>query len=106
MLQSADILTNAFHVGVFLLANVIFVYAIYYRLKLVSKGQKVSNLAGIEARLRSFLFNVVFQQKLFKHPIRGIMHAFIFYGFIAYLVHTTSQMVAGNAWAIFKLNGI
>ncbi|MCB1174476.1 MAG: 4Fe-4S dicluster domain-containing protein [Leptospiraceae bacterium] len=34
------------------------------------------------------------------------MHAFIFYGFISYLVHTTSQMIAGNAWILFKANGI
>ncbi|CAG0986118.1 hypothetical protein ARNL5_02854, partial [Anaerolineae bacterium] len=48
----------------------------------------------------------LFQQKLFKQPLRGLMHAFIFYGFLSYLVHTSSQMVAGNAWAVFAMAGI
>ncbi|MBX7057573.1 MAG: (Fe-S)-binding protein [Leptospirales bacterium] len=34
------------------------------------------------------------------------MHAFIFYGFISYLVHTTSQMIAGNVWALFRSSGL
>ncbi|MCB1309620.1 MAG: 4Fe-4S dicluster domain-containing protein, partial [Leptospiraceae bacterium] len=34
------------------------------------------------------------------------MHAFIFYGFISYLVHTTSQMIAGNGWSLFKMYGV
>lgn len=106
MLSTGDILTHIFHVTIFTLAHAAFVYAVYYRLKLASKGQKVDNLASMEARLRSFLFNVLFQQKLFKHPIRGLMHAFIFYGFIVYGVHTTSQMVAGNGWSFLKAAGM
>ncbi len=31
----------------------------------------------------------------FKEPLRGIMHAFIFYGFVVNTIHTTSQMIAG-----------
>ena len=102
-----DIATNLFHLAFFSVAHVVFIYAIYYRMRVILKGQKVPNLAGIEKRVRHFLFNVLFQQKLFKHPVRGIMHAFIFFGFIAYsIVHTPSQMIAGNAWALFKYLGI
>ncbi len=107
MYSSADVLTNLFHLTIFGIAHIVFVYAIWYRIKLISNGQKVDNLAPIEARIRSVIFNVIFQQKLFKHPTRGIMHAFIFWGFITYtLVHTTSQMVAGNAWVLLKMNNI
>lgn len=102
-----DIATNLFHLAFFSLAHVVFIYAIYYRLRVILKGQKVPNLAGFEQRIRHFLFNVLFQQKLFKHPIRGVMHALIFFGFITYsLVHTPSQMIAGNAWVVFKSLGI
>lgn len=106
MPSSQDILIHAFHVLLFLSAASIFVGAIVYRLKTVAKGQKVQKLAAMEARLRSFLFNVVLQQKLFKHPIRGIMHSFIFYGFLVYGMHTVSQMIAGNAWTFLKSAGI
>lgn len=106
MPATADLLTNIFHLTFFGIANVFFVYAVGVRVMMMTKVQPVQGLAGWEARVRSFLLNVIFQFKLFKHPVRGIMHAFIFYGFIAYLVHTTSQMVAGNAWALFKVSGI
>ena len=36
------------------------------------------------------------QKKLFKHPIRGLSHVLIFYGFILYsLLHTPSQFIGG-----------
>ena len=100
-----DILANLFHFSIFSLANICFLYAVHKRLKLVFKGQDAGQLAGIEARIRSLLLNVLFQFKLFKHPIRGIMHAFIFYGFISYALHTTNQMIAGNAWYYFTHAG-
>ena len=106
MPATADLLTNIFHLTFFGIANAFFVYAVAMRVLMMRKVQPVTGLAGWEARVRSFLLNVIFQFKLFKHPVRGIMHAFIFYGFVAYLVHTTSQMIAGNAWALFKVNGI
>ncbi len=102
-----DIATNLFHLAFFSIAHAVFIYAIYYRLRIILKGQSVPNMAGIEQRIRHFLFNVLFQQKLFKHPIRGFMHALVFFGFIAYsLVHTPSQMIAGNLWVVLKTSGI
>ena len=106
MSGAVDFWTNLFHLGIFGLANLCFFYAIYRRLLLVSKGQAAGALAPLEARIRSVLLNVIFQFKLFKHPVRGLMHAFIFYGFISYLVHTTSQMIAGNTWFFLKRQGL
>lgn len=106
MPATADLLTNIFHIVIFTIANVFFVYAVGVRVMMMTKLQPVEGLAGWGTRIRSFLLNVLFQYKLFKHPIRGIMHSFIFYGFIAYLMHTTSQMIAGNGWALFKMNGV
>lgn len=104
--MSREIGTHAFHVIFFVLASAVFVRAILFRIGLVRKGQKVEQLAPLEGKLRSFLINVLFQRKLFLHPARGIMHGFVFYGFVAYLFHTSSQMVAGNLWTLFIANGI
>ena len=93
-----DYFITLLHLSFFGIANLCFVYAVYQRLRIVFKGQAVGRLAPIEERIRSVLFNVIFQFKLFKRPIRGLMHAFIFYGFLSYLIHTTSQMIAGNTW--------
>ena len=104
--DTQSIIFNLFHLLIFVAANGFFVYAVYTRLRLISKGQKAHPLAPLEARIRSVLLNVVFQFKLFKHPVRGLMHAFIFYGFLVYAIHTTSQMLAGNAWLFFQQAGV
>ena len=101
-----NVLTNIFHIIVLAAACGIFGWAIAYRLKLAAKGQKVPNLAPTEGRLRSFILNVIFQESIYKQPIRGIMHNFVFYGFLAYLLHTSSQMIAGALWAVLKANGV
>ncbi|MFN3604766.1 MAG: heterodisulfide reductase-related iron-sulfur binding cluster [Leptonema sp. (in: bacteria)] len=106
MIHQSDIYANLIHVFMFVVAHIAFLYAVWYRIKIMKKSQPVKNFVNWEARIRSFLFNVLFQQKLFKNPIRGIMHAFIFYGFIAYMFHTLSQMIAGNFWVLLKYLGI
>lgn len=90
---------HIFHVIAFVLANAAFAWAVASRFRLMGKAQPVAQWAPLEARLRSVLLNVLFQKKLFNQPVRGLMHAFVFYGFIAYALHTTSQMIAGNAWS-------
>ncbi len=97
---------NLFGVFAFTLAHLCFVYAVYKRLRLVFSAQAAGKLAPLEARLRSVLLHVVFQFKLFKRPMRGLMHAFIFYGFLAYLMHTASQMIAGNGWYFLQQAGV
>jgi Fe-S oxidoreductase len=96
--------TLIFHIVftvLFVLANVVFAKAILYRVSLVFNGQKASfhedfrEHKNLAFRIKSFLFNVLLQKKNFQEPLRGLMHAFIFYGFITYLIHTTNQMVAG-----------
>ena len=101
-----DAAINLFHLGIFGSASLCFGYAVHKRLLLVSKGLPDFPLAGLEARIRSVLLNVIFQFKLFKRPVRGIMHAFIFYGFLAYAIHTISQAAAGNAWYWLKQEGL
>ena len=102
-----EVFINLFHLSLFGIANLSFGYAVYKRLSLVFKGgQPTGSLANLEARLRSVLLNVVFQFKLFKRPLRGIMHAFIFYGFIIYMLHTTNQMIGGNLWYWFRQSGL
>ena len=95
------ILFHSIFIILFAIANFVFVRAILWRLGLVFLAKPASfredarkNLL-IWFRVKSFVVNVLLQKKNFKEPVRGIMHAFIFYGFIAYLIHTSSQMVAG-----------
>ena len=85
----------------FILANVVFAKAILYRVSLVFSAQKAAfnedfrENKNLALRIKSVILNVLLQKKNFQEPLRGIMHAFIFYGFIIYTVHTTNQIVAG-----------
>ncbi|EKR62305.1 MULTISPECIES: heterodisulfide reductase-related iron-sulfur binding cluster [Leptospira] len=98
------ILQIAFHLiftVLFVIANVVFIRAILYRLRLIFNARKAAGTENFLEnpnwifRINSFFQNVILQKKNFKEPLRGIMHAFIFYGFVTYLLHTTSQMIAG-----------
>ncbi len=87
----------------FIIANVVFARAVIYRLGLVFEGQKAHfnedarGSLNLGFRIKSILENVLMQKKNMQEPLRGMMHSFIFYGFLTYLLHTTNQMVAGVA---------
>ncbi|MCE9501576.1 MAG: 4Fe-4S dicluster domain-containing protein [Leptospira sp.] len=95
------ILFHVIFTALFLVANFVFVKAIIYRLNLVFIGKEASfrenflKFKDIPFRIQSVIVNVLLQKKNFKEPLRGIMHAFIFYGFLTYVIHTTNQMIAG-----------
>ncbi|MDZ4727221.1 MAG: (Fe-S)-binding protein [Leptospira sp.] len=100
-----DIGRILFHIifsAFFIVANIVFVRAIIYRLRLIFQGRPASfnedalKDLNLPFRIKSFIENVVLQKKNFREPLRGIMHAFIFYGFLVYTIHTTSQIIAGT----------
>ncbi|WCL47947.1 heterodisulfide reductase-related iron-sulfur binding cluster [Leptospira sp. GIMC2001] len=100
-MEVSRIIFHVLFIILFAVANFVFVRAIVYRLGLVFRAREArfnedarTNL-NLGFRIKSFVENVLLQKKNFKEPLRGIMHAFIFYGFIVYLIHTSSQMVAG-----------
>ncbi len=109
-MEIGRILFHLIFVVLFAVANVVFVRAVLYRLRLIFQGRpasfnedakKSSNLAF---RARSVFENVILQKKNFREPLRGIMHAFIFYGFLVYVLHTTNQIIAGSFGWIFGLS--
>ncbi len=62
---------------------------------LMNKAQPEAIDSGWLFKLKSVFINVLLQKKLYKQPIRGIFHVIIFYGFLIYGVHTTSQIIGG-----------
>jgi len=101
----SEYIIHFIHSALFFAAVTVFIRSIVFRLKLVQKGQP-EKTSSLTTGIRSFILNVLFQEKLFKHPLRGIMHAFIFYGFMVYSVHTLGQMTAGNIWSLLVTAGI
>ncbi len=72
-----------------------FTYGVLFRLKLIQNAQPDNVTSNISKRIKIFFVNVILQKKLFKEPLRGIMHLFIFYGFLVYSITTLSQMIEG-----------
>ena len=67
---------------------------IRYR-RLILMGQKEEINTPFMEKIKSVFVNVLLQKKLFKKPLRGFFHVLIFYGFLIYGVHTTSQIIGG-----------
>ncbi len=70
-------------------------YTVFNYYRMVHLGQAEVIKSSLFFKLKSVLVNVLLQKKLFKKPIRGFFHVIIFYGFLIYGVHTTSQIIGG-----------
>ncbi|MBI4978923.1 MAG: 4Fe-4S dicluster domain-containing protein [Spirochaetes bacterium] len=68
-------------------AVTLFVVFLAQKLSLVAKGEPTNRFDRIGARLWRFIRDVVFQYRVIKgRPLPGIMHAFVFWGFFAFLL--------------------
>lgn len=81
---------------------ILFAVAHFIAIKTVLKYWRLSHLGqpleiktSMGHRLKNVFINVLLQKKLMKKPVRGIFHIFIFYGFLIYGLHTTSQLIGG-----------
>jgi Fe-S oxidoreductase len=70
-------------------------YAVMKFWKLAHLGQPQEIKSSFGSKVKSMIVNVLLQKKLMKKPVRGIFHIFIFYGFLVYGGHTTSQLIGG-----------
>ena len=70
-------------------------YTIFNHYRMLHLGQPEEIRSSFFFKLKSVVVNVLLQKDLFKRPLRGFFHAVIFYGFLVYGVHTTSQLIGG-----------
>jgi Fe-S oxidoreductase len=72
----------------------IFGAQIVTRLRLILRAKNNFSVTHVEVRLRRVLFEVVFQSKVIaERPIVGIMHALVFWGFMAFGGYTAAQFL-------------
>ena len=73
-----------------------FIIPIRKRLLLVRKAPGKLETTNITTRMWSVIKEVCFQSKVIKHrPIPGLMHAFVFWGFVAFIIVTLNHFVSG-----------
>jgi len=68
--------------ALFIGAVAVFAVQLSKRLREVKKGKKENRTDQIWKRIKAFLTYVIFQKRLFRDPLPGIAHAFIFWGFV------------------------
>lgn len=64
-------------------------YGLYRRYCLWRQGIADNRLRHLPARVLSFLQNGLFQKRVFREVYPGLMHGFIFFGFVILLIGTT-----------------
>ena len=105
MTTTTDIILNLLHIIIFIATIFLFIRSIIQQLRVVGKGRKPDSFAPMSHSVYSVIKNVIFQDKLFRYPLRGLMHLFVFYGFLVYSLHTISQMITGNLWTLIIQKG-
>ena len=78
-----------------------FAFSAYRRLQLLKTGAPCSAFDRVGPRLRELVVTGFLQKNLLREPLPGIMHLFIFWGFLVLLLRTASLVVYGFSPSIF-----
>src|SRR5438093_2070010 len=80
---------------VLLAAIAFFSYSVHRLVKFLSIGRKESRLDNFSARLKNVLVIAFGQKKLLREPLAGLMHFFIFWGFVILLTAILAAAIQG-----------
>ena len=73
-----------------------FVAQVARRLRLVARAPNTFRLDDPAFRARRFIRDVVFQARtIAERPVAGLAHAFVFWGFVAFAVYTSTEFLHG-----------
>ncbi len=73
------------------IAVLIFVYALYERVKAWRKGKPESRCDQIGERIKGVFLNILIQWKVIRESLPGVMHGLIFWGFLILLIGTALE---------------
>jgi Fe-S oxidoreductase len=66
------------------------------RVRLIASARNTFSIDNLGFRVRRFLLDVLLQRQTIKErPLAGLMHAFVFWGFIAFAGYTTIEFLDG-----------
>jgi Fe-S oxidoreductase len=66
------------------------------RVQLIAAAPNTFSLDNIPFRIRRFVTDVILQkQTIQERPVAGLMHAFVFWGFVAFALYTTVEFLYG-----------
>ena len=84
----------------------IFVFSLLRMIKLISIGKPDNRLDHLWIRFKKTMMVAMGQSKLFREPVAGFMHAFIFWGFLVLLSSIVEALSEGLVPGLsFRLHG-
>jgi hypothetical protein len=76
-----------------------FILPVRKRLLIVQKGKGKFNVDDLPRRIQRFVSEVIFQRTVInQRPLPGLMHAFVFWGFVAFIIMTLNHFTGGYGW--------
>src|SRR5260221_10262767 len=81
---------------VFLMGVAAFAAQVWRRLQIIAAAPNTFSVDQLGFRVTRFVTDVVLQRQTIKErPVAGLMHAFVFWGFIAFGGYTTIEFIRG-----------
>jgi Fe-S oxidoreductase len=81
---------------VFVLFIAAFIAQMSTRLRLIRRAKNNFSFSHLPGRLRRFFFEVILQSKVIERkPLVGVMHGFVFWGFVAFAGFTAIEFLGG-----------
>src|SRR5258708_5459331 len=81
---------------VFLMGVAAFAAQVWRRLQIIAAAPNTFSIDQLGFRVARFVADVVLQRQTIKErPVAGLMHAFVFWGFIAFGGYTTIEFIRG-----------
>ena len=79
-----------------IISIILFAIPVRKRLSIVDAAPGKFNTDNIGARIKKLILEVLFQTKVIKHrPVSGLMHAFVMWGFFAFVIITINHFAKG-----------
>jgi Fe-S oxidoreductase len=76
-----------------------FILPVRKRLLIVHQGKGKLATDDISRRIYRFIGEVIFQRKVIsERPLTGLMHAFVFWGFVTFIIMTLNHFSGGYGW--------
>jgi len=79
----------------------VFLYGVYRRFRLYFRGVTRFQLDRLGERITNAFVNAFAQRKVVKKPFPGLMHLFIYVGFVVLLIGTTLVFLDYDIWKTF-----
>ncbi|MBN1637377.1 MAG: 4Fe-4S dicluster domain-containing protein [Ignavibacteriales bacterium] len=86
---------NIIFIFVFIVAFVILIFRLQKFGRHLSIGQKEDRGGKVGERIKNVLKIAFLQSKLFRYPLAGVIHFFIFWGFVVFLLAVLEAIIQG-----------